>query len=330
MKMLRFLLLVSVGLWIGEKSQATEPIVIRFSHVVAEDTPKGRGANRFRELVAQRLGQRVLVEVYPNARPFDDREALEELQGGTIEMAAPSLGKLTPYSTDLQIHELPFFFDNLDGVHRLQNSATGRKLLQSMSTHGLKGLAYWDNGMRVLSANRIIREPDDLHGLKCRIEPDAVLQRCQFERLGAIAVELPFSMLDHALMTGEVNCQHNTWSNINSKGVYKRQTHFLETNHSYLGYMVVTNSDFWDALPLDIRTELEEILLEVSAEVNRIAVQQSAIDRRKVADSELAEISSLSTVDRQAWVDASQSCERDLERVVGQDLIDAARKAANE
>lgn len=303
-----------------------DEIVIRFSHVVGTDTPKGIGANLFKEKVAERLAGKVRVAVYPRSQKFTDDQVLLALLFGDVEMAAPSLAKFRSYSKSLQVFDLPFLFKDLDAVHAFQRGKTGRALLDSMIPRGIKGLAYWDNGARVISASRPLRVPDDAKGLIFRIEPSAVFQE-QYARLGAVAIPMPFKRVTDAVREGLVKGQENAWSNIYSRRLHRFQRHFTEVGHSFLGYMVVTSDAFWQGLPADIRVELESILDEVTAEVNRLAGEKAESDRRAVAAAEGVEVLRLTPAERKAWRQRLTPVWKTFEAEIGTEVIKAAQAA---
>jgi C4-dicarboxylate-binding protein DctP len=301
---------------------ADEPIVIRFSHVVAEDTPKGIGARLFEERAEARFPGRVDVQLLPRSQKFPDEEVLVALFGD-VEMAAPSFTLFRSFSPIYQVYELPFMFQSVDHVHRFQDSDTGQRMLTALQEQGLRGLAYWDNGMRVISANKPISVPADAEGLLFRIEPSAVFQ-AQYKRIGAVAIQMPFRLVADAIRDGVVEGQENSWSNIYSRGIHRLQKDFTELNHSYLGYMVVTSDAFWASLPDDIRTGLEEILAEITIEVRAMAEQKAVEDRRKaITEGNLVMV--YPTDDQRAlWRDAWLPVWNDFEEKIGGDIIDAA------
>jgi C4-dicarboxylate-binding protein DctP len=325
--MLSFILLFLSGCLGEQTDQSATPIKIKFAHVVAESTPKGLGAKLFQKRVEERLAGKVVVEVYPNSQLYDDNKVMEALLLGDVQLAAPSLAKFGKYTKKLQVFDLPFLFDNLEAVNRFQMGTMGQKLLSSMTRSGYLGLAYWHNGMKQLSANQALRLPADAKGLKFRIQQSHVLQ-AQFEVLKASPQKLAFAEVYNALQTGVVDGQENTWSNIESKKFYEVQTHFSETNHGVLDYLVVTHAAFWKRLPDEIRTELEQILVEVTLEVNRLAQELAMASRQSVIDygEEIGKtkVLSLSKSELAQWRKAMAPVWKQFESEIGQEVIQAA------
>lgn len=303
-----------------------EPIVIRFSHVVGEKTPKGIGAEEFKKLVEQRLEGKVAVEIYPRSERYTDEQALLALLFGDIEMAAPSFPKFSKFNRSLQIFDLPFLFESVDEVHRFQQSEAGQQLLASMEDKGIKGLEYWDNGMRVISANRELKTPADLKGLSLRVEPSHVIQK-QYAQLGAVAIAMPFKQLYDALKINLVDGYENAWSNVLSRDLHTLRKNFTEADHSYLGYMVVTSVKFWEGLPADIRQELEKILAEVTVEVNRLALEKARTGREKVLQSEGVRVVTIGAAEKAAWQEAMMPVWKQFEESIGTDILAAAKAA---
>jgi C4-dicarboxylate-binding protein DctP len=306
---------------------AQSPIVIKFSHVVAEKTPKGQGALKFKELAEKKLPGKVQVQVFPSSQLFGDAKELEALLLGDVQLIAPSLSKFDRYTKKLQIFDLPFLFDDIDAVDRFQSSPQGQALLASMKNRGLVGLAYWHNGMKQLSTNkdRLVR-PEDVKGLKFRIQASDVLE-AQFRALGANPQKMAFSEVYQALQTGVVDGQENTWSNIYSQKFHEVQKTIAETNHGVIDYMVVTNAKWWDGLPADIRKGLSEAMAEATAYANKLAYDINEEDRKKIAEAGKAKIQKLSKEDVAAWRKAMQPVWKKFEGDIGRDLIDAALKS---
>ncbi len=300
-----------------------EPIVIKFSHVVAEDTPKGKGALLFKRLAEERLPGQVTVEVYPNSSLYGDADELEALREDKVQLLAPSLAKFEQYTKQVQVFDLPFLFDDLDAVNRFQKRAKGRQLLRSMETHNITGLAYWHNGMKQLSATRPLHRPADAAGLSFRIQPSAVLQ-AQFNAVGANSQKLPFAQVYSALKAGTVQGAENPWSNIYSKNMHQVQPYITETNHGVLDYMLVTNTRFWMSMPHKVRFELEAIIDEVTYMVNQEAEQLNQADRERIRQAGTSQIIALSDEERQAWREKMRPVWQQFEPVIGADIIKAA------
>src|SRR5213078_367013 len=172
---------------------AQSPIVIKFSHVVATDTPKGKGAEYFKKLAEERTKGKVKVEVYANSTLYKDKEEVEALQLGAVQMLAPSLAKFGPLGVrEFEVFDLPYLFDNYAELHKVTQGPVGAALFKKLESKGIVGLAYWDNGFKVMSANKSIKVPADYKGLKMRIQSSKVLGD-EMKALGAIPQVMAFS-----------------------------------------------------------------------------------------------------------------------------------------
>lgn len=300
------------------------PIVIKFSHVVTDDTPKGKGALLFKKLVEERLAGQVTVEVYPNSTLFGDANEMEALRANKVQMLAPSLSKFGAYTKKLQLFDLPFLFDDQEAVKRFLKRDKSRELLSSMTAHNLYGLAFWINGMKQLSATREIHQPLDAKGLTFRIQPSAVIAS-QFQEMGASTVTLPFDKTFAALQSGEVQGAANPWSNIASQKFDSVQPYITETNHSSLNYMLVSNSSFWSSIPYKIRSELDAIVEEVTFIINQEAEALNQSAREQVNAGGKTKIITLTTQEKDVWRTAMQPVWKNYEDEIGSDLLRAAQ-----
>jgi C4-dicarboxylate-binding protein DctP len=300
-----------------------EPIVIKFSHVVAENTPKGQMANKFKELVDQRLGGKVVVEVYPNSQLFGDNKVLEAMLLGDVQLAAPSLSKFKRYTKKLQLYDLPFLFNDMAAVERFQQGPAGQELLNSMTKKGILGLGYLHNGMKQLSSSQPLRVPADAENLKFRIMSSDVLA-AQFEAVDAVPLKKPFSEVFTLLQTRAIDGQENTWSNIYSKKFFEVQPYITESNHGLLDYMVVSSTEFWNSMPEDIRNEVKKALDEAIALGNRVAGQKAEEDKQRIIDSRRSQVLALTAEERGKWVEVMKPVWKQFEDQIGKDLIDAA------
>ncbi|MFI8981813.1 TRAP transporter substrate-binding protein [Ectopseudomonas khazarica] len=310
----------------GLVQAAEEPIIIKFAHVVADNTPKGQGALLFKKLAEERLPGRVKVEVYPNSSLFGDGKEMEALLLGDVQMLAPSLAKFEQYAKPVQLFDLPFLFDDMAAVDRFQASPQGRALLTSMESKNITGLAYWHNGLKVMSANKPLRDPADARGLKFRVQASAVLEE-QFKAVRANPRKMSFAEVYQGLQTGVVNGTENTWSNYYSQKVHEVQKYMTESDHGLIDYMVITNTQFWKGLPADVRSELEKVMAEVSVEVNKQADALNQSAKQDIAKAGTTEIIELTPQQRAEWREAMRPVWKTFEKEIGAELIEAAEKS---
>jgi C4-dicarboxylate-binding protein DctP len=263
-----------IGLFAGALSLAVyaqEPIVIKFSHVVAIDTPKGKAAEMFAKKAAELTKGRVKVEVYANSTLYKDKEEMEALQLGAVQMLAPSLAKFGPLGVkEFELFDLPFIFSNYDDLHKVTTGPVGKQLLAKLESKGIRGLAFWDNGFKSFSLNTPIKTPADLKGKKMRIQSSKVLEE-QMRSVGSLPQVMAFSEVYQALQTGVVDGTENPLSNLYTQKMFEVQKYLTITDHGYLGYAVIVNKKFWDGLPADIRKQLDDAMEQATRYANQIA-----------------------------------------------------------
>ena len=300
---------------------AQEPIVIKFSHVVAPETPKGKGAERFKELAEQRTGGKVKVEVYPNSQLYKDKEELEALQLGAVQMLAPSLAKFGPLGAkEFEIFDLPYIFPCKAALVKVTTGQIGKQLFQKLETKGITGLAYWDNGFKIMSANKPLHATADFKGLKMRIQSSKVLD-AQMRTLGALPQVMAFSEVYQALQTGVVDGTENPPSNMYTQKMHEVQSHATLSNHGYLGYAVIVNKKFWDGLPADVRTQLDSAMKDASEYANNIAQEENdkALEAMKAAGK--TKFYELTKEERASWRQAMIPVHEDMASRVGKELL---------
>ncbi len=316
-------LLVAVAFFATASLATARPIVIKFSHVVAENTPKGQMANKFKQLVDERLDGKVVVEVFPNSQLFGDKKVLEAMILGDVQIACPSLSKFKKYTKSLQLFDLPFLFKDMAAAERFQQGPIGQKLLTSLESKGLIGLGYLHNGMKQLSASEPLRVPADAADKKFRIMSSDVLA-AQFQAVGAMPLKKPFSEVFTLLQTKAIDGQENTWSNIYSKKFFEVQPYITESDHGLLDYILVTSAEFWNGLPDDIRVEVKKALDEAVLLGNKVAAEKASSDRQKIIDSGRSEVIQLTDAERQQWVEKMKPVWKKFEKQVGKEYIEAA------
>ena len=309
----------------GARAQAT--IVIKFSHVVAPDTPKGKGAQRFKELAEQRTGGKVKVEVYPNSQLYKDKEEMEALQLGSVQMLAPSLAKFGPLGVkDFEVFDLPFLFKDDAAFRGITEGPLGKELFAKLEPKGIKGMAYWDNGFHIMSANKPLHKVEDFKGMKMRIQSSKVLD-AQMRALGAIPQVMAFSELYQALQSGVVDGTEGTPSNFWTQKIYEVQKHITMSNHGHLAYAVIVNKKFWDGLPADIRTTLEGCIKDATTYANAIASTENAQALEKIRASGKTTIYTPTPAEILEWKKALMPVHQEMESRVGKATVAAAYKA---
>jgi C4-dicarboxylate-binding protein DctP len=307
-------------------ASAQAPIVIKFSHVVSTETPKGKASDFFAKRATELTQGRVKVEVYPNSQLYKDKEELEALQLGSVQMLAPSLAKFGPLGAkEFEVFDLPFIFNNDADLHKITQGPVGRKLFGLLEARGIRGLAYWDNGFKSFSANRPLKAPDDFKGLKMRIQSSKVLD-AQMRAVGALPQVMAFSEVYQALQSGVVDGGENTHSNFYTQKMNEVQKHLTLSDHGYIGYAVITNKKFWDGLPPELRGPLEQAMKEATDYANTIAKDENDAALESIRKSGKTQVYTPTTAERLALKKALAKVHKEMESRIGKEMIDAVYK----
>ena len=307
-------------------ARADEPIVIKFSHVVAPDTPKGKAAEKFKELAEERTHGRVKVEVYPNSQLYKDKEELEALQLGAVQVLAPSVSKFGPLGIkEFEAFDLPFIFPSVEALRKVSDGPIGKALFKKLEPKGIIGLGYWDNGFSVITSNKPLRTLDDFKGMKLRIQSSKVLE-ATYRYLGSLPQVMAFSEVYQALQTGVVDGEENTPSNIWTQKFHEVQRYLTVSDHTYIGYALIVNKKFWEGLPDDIRSELEGAAKDATAYCNSIAEQENNDALAKIKASGSVEFIVLSEQEKADWRKALLKVHDEMAPRIGKDLIEAIYK----
>ena len=326
MKTMLVALWAAIGATAGVHAYAQAPIVIKFSHVVATDTPKGQAAVRFKQLAEKATNGKVKVELYPNSQLYKDKEELEALQLGAVQMLAPSLAKFGPLGVkEFEAFDLPYIFPTKTALYNVTEGEIGKSLLKKLEPKGITGLAYWDNGFKVMSANKPLHNPADFKGLKLRIQSSKVLD-AQMRALGANPQVLAFSEVYQALQTGVVDGTENPPSNMYTQKMHEVQKHVTISNHGYLGYAVIVNKKFWDGLPPDIRGQLEKAMREATTFEKAIAQRDNDQALEAIKKAGKTQIYTLTVQEQAEWRRALAPVQKAMEGRIGKDLISAINK----
>lgn len=313
---------------VGGNAWAQSPIVIKFSHVVAKDTPKGKAAEKFKELAEAATKGRVKIEVYANSTLYKDKEELEALQLGAVQMLAPSMAKFGPLGVkEFELFDFPYLFTDQQSLERVTNGPVGKEMLKRLETKGLIGLSFWDNGFKIMSSNRSMHVPTDLKGLKLRIQASKVLDE-QMRVLGANPQVMAFSEVYQALQTGVVDGLENVPSNLYTQKMHEVQKHMTVTNHGYIGYAVVVNKKFWEKLPADVRSQLDGAMKEATEYANKIAQQENEAALDAIRKSGKVTVYMPTDAEKAEWRKVMLPVHKTMEERIGKDLIAVASKAA--
>jgi C4-dicarboxylate-binding protein DctP len=310
-------------------AQSATPIVIKFSHVVAADTAKGKAAEYFKKLAEERTKGAVKVEVYHNSVLYKDKEELEALQMGSVQMLAPTPGKFGPVGVrEYEVFDLPFLFDNLEEEHKVTQGEIGKQLLKKLEPRGIRGLAFWDNGFKQLSSNKPVRRVEDFKGQKIRIVSSKVVE-AQMRAVGVMPQVMAFSELYTALQTGVVDGQENPTNVIYPSKLYEAQKYLTVSNHGYHGYVVITNPKFWNGLPPDIRTTLEGAIKDTTTYFNDAAKKENDEGLEAIRKSGRTQIITLSPEEKLGWKKAMYKVHVDMADKIGKPLIESIYKETN-
>ena len=318
---LRIVLAVSAAALFASPTLAQEPIVIKFSHVVANDTPKGKAALKFKELVEARTKGRVKIEVYANSALFKDKEEIEALQLGSVQMLAPAVSKFGPLGVrEYEAFDLPYLFDTEAELKKVTDGKVGQNLFKKLESKGITGLAYWESGFRDFSANKPLKKPEDVKGLKMRIPSSKVLD-AEMRSIGAIPQVMAFSELYQGLQTGVVDGTDPTPSNFYSQKLHEVQKYFTLTEHSALLYAVITNKKFWDGLPADVRTALEGAMKDATKFADDLAKKDNDEALEAIRKSGKTQIITLTPDEKRAWKKAMVKTHKDFEDKGGKEIV---------
>jgi C4-dicarboxylate-binding protein DctP len=312
-------ILVGVMLW--SSAALAQTITIKFSHVVAPDTPKGKAAEKFKQLAEAATKGRVKVEIYPNSQLYKDGDELEALQRGAVQMLAPSVSKFGPLGVrEFEVFDLPYIFDNTETVYRVTDGDVGRKLMAKLESKGIRGLAFWDNGFKAFSCNKPLRKPADFRGVKLRIQSSKVLA-ATVRQLGGVPQVMAFSEVYTAMQQGVVDGAENPISNLYTQKMHEVQKHLTISDHSYLVYAVIVNRKFWDGLPPEIRAALEGAMKDATRYERAIAAKENADALALVKQAGTTEVYALDAKQREEWKQALLPVHKEFESVIGRDLI---------
>src|SRR6516164_138685 len=303
-----------------------DPIVIKFSHVVSPDAPKGKAALLFKQLAEKYTNGKVTVEVYPNSSLYKDKEELEALQLGSVQLLAPSISKFGPLGVkEFDVFDLPFLMSDDTHARQMMASPMMGELNKKLEDKGVTPVAYWDNGTYVYTANVPLNMPDDFRGLKMRIQGSKVLDAVA-RQLGAIPQIIAFGELYQALQTGVVDGEDNVPSNIWTQKFYDVQKYLTVSYHGRLTYSLLTNKKFWDGLPADVRPGVDRAVKESTQFFNDTAAKDNDDALKQIKASGKVQMHVLTDTEKQAWITKLMPVHKEMQSRFGKEFIERVYK----
>lgn len=316
------------GFGLSGAAIAQQPIVIKFSHVVTTDAPKGKAAVVFKDLVEKYTNGRVKVEIYPNSSLYKDKEELEALQLGSVQILAPSISKFGPLGVrEYDVFDLPFLMSDDARARRMMASPMMADLNKKLEAKGVMPLAYWDNGAHVYTANKPLIRPEDFRGLKMRIQGSRVLDAV-IRELGGIPQIIAFGDLYQTLQTGVVDGEDNVPSNIWTQKLQDVQKNLTVSYHGRLTYAFVTNKKFWDGLPADVKAPLQRAVKEATDFFNTTAAKDNDDALDKIRASGKVQVHDLTAEEKKAWIAKLMPVHKEMQSRFGKDFIEKIYKAS--
>lgn len=283
-----------------------DQITINFSHVVAENTPKGLAADKFAQLVKEKSQGKINVQIYPNGILYNDENELAALKNGDIQMIAPTISKMTEALPSWQVLDLPFVFEREDQIYAALHGELSKNLLAELSTINVHGLSFWNNGFKQLaSKTEPILTVEQFQDLTVRVMPSNLLKQ-QFNLLHAEPISTSFNDLYKKIQNNEILAQENTLSNLYSKGFYTMQPQITLSNHGLLAYSVLMNEDFWTSLDESSQQIITQSLKEMERWQHEQAVALNEGNLQQLQATPNVTLHSLSQQQREEWKDALQ------------------------
>lgn len=298
----------------GAKS---DHLTIKFTSVTTQDMPKGKAIEHFKKLVEERSQGKIKVETYHNSTLFKDKEETEALQNNSVQLAAISLAKFGPMGLkEFELFDLPYLFNDFNDVHKVTQGPVGAEMMKLTEPKGVTGIAFWDNGMKSMSANKPLKTPEDYKGLKMRIQSSKVID-AQMRSVGALPQVMPFSEAYQALSTGVVDGTENPWSNMLTQKMHEVQKHASVTNHGILAYLVVANTKFWKGMTDEQRKIVQDALKEATDYTNKIAQEENDKALETIKASGKTEIYTPTAEERLALKKAMVAIHAEVDAKVG-------------
>ena len=311
---------------IGGQALAQD-VTIKVGTVVSGDHPENVGAREFERLVEERSGGAIDVRVFTDAQLGNQREMVEQLRSGTLEITWVTTGFFGSWEPVLGTLEIGYIFDDREHAFRAFEGPLGEKVAELVEPQGVELLGFYEAGMRHLTnSQRAVNSPEDIEGLKIRT-PRATYHLRTLELMGANATPMAFNELYTAMEQGVVDGQENPLSNIYNAAFYEVNDHLALTGHLHLTHMVLYSADLWEGLSEEHQEIVRQAVLD-SAEVQRAKVAEDDANLLSELESKGMQVT---RPDRDALAAAVAPLREDAIAEFGDgaqellDMIDAAR-----
>ena len=311
-------LFISIGPWVVSGNCQDKPVVLKLGHAVAPEHPYHLGAMKFSELVASKTNAKVKIDVYSSTQLGNERDMVEGLQLGTIDLVVTSMGPVGGFVPKMFVVDLPFLFRDRDHAYKVLDGQIGNELLTALSARGIKGLAFWENGFRQITNNlRPIKRPEDLKGIKIRTMENKI-HIATFKAFGASPTPIAWGEVYTALQQKTIDAQENPVAIIYHQKIYEVQKYLSLTGHFYSPALLLMSEKAFTALPKDA----QKIMVETAFEC-------AAYERNLLRDSEANQVSDLkskgmqvNTPNKEPFRDAAASVYKEFGAQFGKEMVD--------
>jgi tripartite ATP-independent transporter DctP family solute receptor len=297
---------------------------LKVAHTLAIDHPYQKGLIKFGELIKEKTNGKYTVEVFPAAQLGSEREAIEGVQMGTIDLTLVSTAPLAGFSDAFLVNDLPFIFSSREHAYKVLDGEIGTEMFNQLEGTGLKGLAYFENGFRdVTNSKRAIVNPEDMKGLKIRTMENQI-HMDSFKVLGADPTPMAFGELFTALQQKTVDAQENPLAIISTSKFFEVQEHLALTGHFYAPAPLLISQALWDEL-----SDEEKSIFQECANEARDYERQVIFDMNNTLLQELKDYGmQVTEPDKEVWKKAMKPVYEKWQDKIGKDLIEKVQALA--
>ena len=297
-----------------------DKITIKIAHVSQEGVPIDVASKKLGDMLNEKTGGRITVNVFPASALGNNTELLEQLQMGTLEMAISSVAFLGAVTETTKLLDLPYRFQSNEAAEEVLDGDVGQTIFENLQPAGFEGMAWLATGWRHVTANKEIHKPEDMKGLKIRVMENQ-MHIDHFNALGASAVPMAFSELYTALQNGTMDAQENPFANIDGNRLYEVQKYIIKTGHIYDTSPLLASKTWWDSLSESDQKLIRECVNEMVTYERELSASNEAELEEKIGNNGTNVVITLTDEERQAFKDAAQPVYDKYGPEIGEDLI---------